>query len=84
MFIVSLFLDWGWQSVMSLLREARKFKFVGGKGIFKRRTTILVLHKVVIMMLESSLSATSCLIHSLLLMSGDVELNPGPGSWKEV
>ena len=40
---------------------------------------MLVWSKVLITMLESTLSAFSSLIGTLLLMSGDVELNPGPG-----
>ena len=79
LFVVLCLLDW--QSVPNLLwtKTSGRFTFISGKNIFKRRTIVLIRRKVVITMLESTLSVTSNLIGTLLLMSGDVELNPGPG-----
>ena len=71
----------GWQSVPNLLwkKTSRSFTFISDKKVFKRRRIVLITHKVVITMLESTLCMASNLINTLLLMSGDVELNPGPG-----
>ena len=78
-FVVLCLLDW--QSVPDLLwkKTSGRFTFTSGKKVLKRRTIVLIRRKVVITMLESTLSMASNLIGTLLLMSGDVELNPGPG-----
>ena len=63
-------------------KTSGRFTFISGKKVFKRRKIVLIRPKVVITMLESTLSVASNLIGTLLLMSGDVELNPGPGRWR--
>ena len=70
-----------WQSVPNLLwkKTSGRFTFTSGKKVCTRRTFVLIKRKVVITMLESTLSTASNLVGTLLLMSGDVELNPGPG-----
>ena len=45
----------------------------------KNKMTIVQVVHVVIASLETTLSAAASVIFSQLLMSGDVEQNPGPG-----
>ena len=45
----------------------------------KNKMTVLQVVHVVIASLETTLSAAASVIFSQLLMSGDVEQNPGPG-----
>ena len=82
LFVVLCLLDW--QSVPNLLwkKTSERFTFISSKNVFKRRTVVLIRRKVVVTMLESALSMASNLIGTLLLMSGDIELNPGPGRWR--
>lgn len=47
--------------------------------VFKQRRVLLVVHSSVMALLEATLSVDSSIISCLLLMSGDVEQNPGPG-----
>ena len=63
-------------------KTSGRFTFISGKKVFKRRKSVLIRRKVAITMLESTLPVTSDLIGTLLLVSGDVELNPGPGRWR--
>ena len=55
------------------------FTSICGKKVFRRRMIVLIRRKVVIITRKCTLSMVSNLISTLLLMSGDVELNPGPG-----
>ena len=84
MFCIVAFLVLDWCSIPSLLWKVTREKvkcptIINRKRVFKRRTIVLIRRKVVITMLETSLSMTSNLVSILLQMSGDVELNPGPG-----
>ena len=45
----------------------------------QNKTTVIQVLHVVIASLETTLSAAASVIFSQLLMSGDVEQNPGPG-----
>ena len=72
-----------WMRAVSVLRKALandETKYGVVKGVeFKKRSVILRWLAVAKALLDTVLSVTSSVIVSKLLMSGDVEKNPGPG-----
>ena len=73
-------------SVAFSLKKAigEKVSFVVRQKVFNKRMVVFVVREMKITVVESALSMPSSLINTLLLISGDVELNPGPGSCLDI